>query len=267
MRCLKKKKGHEKDGQNKIAPNNKLYLLLLVVAVALTVISLSVKKCGAAFTIWTSITCGCIASILVAWFIDAANCRQLIRKNKENREALFTNLYQVFDSGLQLLVFEAAEDGHNTDSRKWYEWIELADKQALANPDMLPASIRCRMAFFKDVAEQVFAIKRQEAMLLDAGIICQEDIQALSSILEICDLSRTSIRSKNSDEDRIRAFNTNCALIRGLIGFAPSLRPINELMIEPRLYQMYLEAQKEAHTPEISQERPAPNSEQARNET
>ena len=87
-----------------IAPNNKLYLCLLLGATALTGISLIVQECDAAFTIWTSITCGGIASIVVAWLIDAANCRQLNKKAVEHRKTLLSNLYHVFDNGLQLLI-------------------------------------------------------------------------------------------------------------------------------------------------------------------
>ncbi len=37
-----------------------------------------------------------------------------------------------------------------------------------------------------------------------------------------------------------------------LIGYAPSLRPINEMMIEPMIYCMYLEEQEETYTSEAS---------------
>lgn len=253
MDCLKKKEKSERAELKKITPNNKLYLRLLLASVVLTIASLAIKDHAAAFTIWTSFSCGCIASSLIAWLVDAANCRQITRKNHENREALFANLYHVFDNGLQLLVFEVAENEHCLDSKEWYTWTDLAEKQAVAKPELIPAYIRSLMTFFDDVAEQVFAIKSQEAMLLDAGIICQEDIQALSTILTICDTSRSTFRSKECDEDCLRFFNTNCGLIRGLIGFAPSLRPINEIMVEPRLYRMYLAAEQNSHQFEGSQ--------------
>ena len=247
--CIKKNGKPEKLEEKKISPNNKLYLLLLIAAVILTFASLSVKGHTAAFTIWTSISCGCIASIIIAWLIDAANCRQITRKNKENREALFANLYHVFENGIQLLIFGVAEDKHCTVSDRWYVWIELANKQAQDKPEMIPSLIRSLMIFFDDVAEQVFAIKNQEALLLDAGIICREDIQALSTILTICDYSRSTFQSKDHNENCLRLFNTNCALIRGLIDFSPSLRSINDMMIEPRLYQMYLEEKEKLCTP------------------
>lgn len=244
MDCLKKKEETERVEIKKITPNNKLYLRLLLASVVLTFASLLVREHSSAFTIWTSFSCGCIASSLIAWLIDAANCRQLTKKTQENRETLFANLYHVFDNGLQLLVFEVAKNEHCLDSKEWYAWMDLADKQAQAKPEQIPSFIRCLMAFFDDVAEHVFAIKSQEATLLDMGIICQEDIQALSTILKICDTSRSTFWSKESYEACFRFFNTNCGLIRGLIGFAPSLRPINDMMIKPVLYQMYLDKER-----------------------
>lgn len=254
MDRLKKKEKAERQKAKKISPNNKLYFSLLLGAIVLTGLSLFVQKCDAAFTIWTSITCGGIASILVAWLIDTANCRQITRKNKENRETLFANLYHVFDNGIQLLAFVVAENQHCTDSEKWFEWVELANKQAKAKTELIPTFIRSLMTFFDDVAEQVFAIKSQEATLLDAGIICQEDIQSLSIILTICDASRSTFQSKETNEDCFRHFNTNCGLIRGLIGYSPSLRPINDMIIEPRLYQMYLEENVKPDTSENFQD-------------
>lgn len=238
------KKKQEAVEAKAIAPNNKLYLLLLLGAIVLTGLSLLVQGCDSAFTIWTSITCGGIASIVVAWLIDVANCRQLNKNAAEHRKTLLSNLYHVFDNGLQLLILESAEKDHNTDSKKWYEWIETVDKQAMNDPALIPASIRSLMIFFDDLAEQVFAVKSQEAMLLESGIICQEDIQALSTILSTCDAARATYR-----------------------GYAPSLRLINDMMIEPTLYRKYLEEQEKTRTSEAGQALPVLNPKQEGNET
>ena len=262
-----KKKKQKAEKTNAFVPNQKLYFWLLLGATALTGLSLLVHECKAVFTIWTSITCGGIASIVVAWLIDTANCRQLNKKAVEHRKTLLSNLYHVFDNGLQLLILESAEKDHYTDSKKWYEWIETVDKQAMNDPALLPSFIRSLMVFFDDLAEQVFAVKSQEAMLLESGIICQEDIQALSTILSMCDLARSTYRSKDSDYKCFQQFSTYCGLIRGMVGHAPSLRPINDMMIEPTLYRKCLEAQEETRTSEASQAPPVSNPKQKGNDT
>ena len=243
-----KKKKQETVKAKAIAPNNKLYLWLLLGAIVLTGLSLLVQSCDAAFTIWTSITCGGIASIVVAWLIDIANCGQLNKKAVEHRKTLLSNLYHVFDNGLQIFILESAEKDQCTDLKGWYEWIETADKQAMNDPALIPSFIRSLLVFFDNLAEQVFAIKSQEAILLESGIIRQEDIQALSTILNTCDLARATYRSTDSDYECFQRFSTYCGLIHGLIGYAPSLRPINDMMIEPTLYRKYLEVQGKTHT-------------------
>ena len=241
---IKRQKKQEAVKEKAIAPNNRLYFWLLVGAIALTSISLLFQRCQAVFTIWTSITCGGIASIIVAWRIEVANFQLQIQKAVEHREALLSNLFHVFDHGLQLLAFESAENDQCTDSKKWYEWIENVENQAMNDPALIPTFVRILMVFFDDIAEQVFAVKSQEAVLLESEIIGQEDIQALSTILNICETARAIYQSKDSDNTCFQQFSTNCGLIRGLIDYAPSLRPINDLMIEPILYRKYFEAQE-----------------------
>ena len=135
------------------------------------------------------------------------------------------------------------------------------------DPELIPTFIRILMVFFDDLAEQVFVIKSQEAILLGSEIICQEDIQALSTILNICETARAIYQSKDSDNTCFQQFSTNCGLIRGLIDYAPSLRPINDLMIEPILYRKYFEAQEKTYTSKASQTFPVSNPRQAGKET
>ena len=259
---IKKKRKQETMEAKAISPNNKLYFWLLVGAVALTCASLSVQECDAVFTIWASITCGGIASIIVAWLIEVSNCRYLTKKAVEHREALLSNFYHVFDHGLQLLAFESAENDHRTDSKKWYEWIENVENQAMNDPALIPTFNRILMVFFDDLAEQVFAVKSQEALLLESEIICPKDIQALSTILNTCDIARATFRSKDNAETCFRQLTMNCRFIRRLIGFAPSLRPINDMIIEPTLYCMYLESQEATQISEENQDCPVSNEKQ-----
>ena len=259
---IKRQKKQEAVKEKAIVPNNKLYLGLLLAAIALTCASLLFQERQAVFTIWTSITCGGIASIIVAWLIEVANCRHLTKKAVEHREALLSNLFHVFDNNLQLLVFESAEIDHCTDSKKWYEWIENVDKQAMNDPALIPTFIRILMVFFDDLAEQVYAVKNQEAVLLESKIIIQEDIQALSTILNTCDTAKALFRSKENDDSCFQQFIIYCRMICRLIGYAPSLRPINDMMIEPTLYCKYLESKEETHMSEENQDCPGSNEKQ-----
>jgi len=87
-------------------PNHKLYLLLLAAFIVLTIVSLWVKDNNAVFTICISITCGAIASILVAWLIDEANCRQANTKVFEYRRIILGDLHSSFDVGAAQMEWE-----------------------------------------------------------------------------------------------------------------------------------------------------------------
>ena len=132
---------------------------------------------------------------------------------------------------------------------------------------LITAFIHSLMIFFDDLAEQIFAVKSQEAVLLESRIICQEDIQALSTILSICDTSKATFRSKDSDDKCFQQFITNCRLIRNIINFAPSLRSINNRMIDPMLYRMYLESEGKTYISQENQDDPVSKQKQTRHET
>ncbi len=233
---------HQSNGQTgkttsgNCSPNHKLYILLLLAAIGLTVVSLLFQNNHVVFSIWTSITCGGIASIVVAWLIDITNCRTTYKRLLENRKTLLQNLYNTFDTSLQLIIYETSYNIQCIDSKKWHEWIESTNELAADNHDLIENYNRSFIVFFDDIAEQIFAIKSQEAILLDAGIIQSEDVQALSTILSICDATKVLYQSTHDETVRFSQFVTICSLLYRMISFAPSLRPINDLKIEPRLY-------------------------------
>ena len=236
----KKKRKTERLKTNTSIPNNMLYLMLLIGATVLTALSLFVEESKAAYTIWTSISCGAIASVLVAWLIDVANCRREMKKILKNRETLFANFYHTFSNGIQLLVFECACIDKCNDSKRWYEWVSVSYELATLYPDHISSLLRSLMIFIDDVEEQIIAIKGQEATMLDAGIIFQDDIEALSTMKNLCDFSKTTYNSKISNIECFEQIKTNLGIIRGLLGYAPSLQPIKDMMVEPILYRVFL---------------------------
>ena len=137
----------------------------------------------------------------------------------------------------------------------------------MSDPALIPRYFNCLKGFLYDLAEQVFTVKSQEAIHLEFGIIRQKDIEALSTILKSCDLERTTVWSKDNDYNCFKEIRTYCGLIHGLIGYAPSLRPINDLNIEPTLYRKDLEVQKKTHISAANQVLPVSNPKQAENET
>ena len=102
---------------------------------------------------------------VLAWLIDITNCRTTYKRLLENRKTLLQNLYNTFDTSLQLIIYETAYYIHCIDSKKWYEWIESTNRLAVDNHDLIEDYNHSFIVFFDDIAEQIFAIKSQEAIL------------------------------------------------------------------------------------------------------
>ena len=201
---------------------------------------------GQMFTIATGLSCGCVASVLVAWLIDEANCKRDAQEADNNYRIIFKRLYFVFDADLQIVIHEAARFIRDDTPRKWDDWIACAYHQIETDPSVIPDYNRYLMQFFDEIAEQVIMILGQEAVLLQTGIICEKDIQALRGIFSFCELSRSVFRSKSTEEFVSKRFQTNLRLMRATIAYSPALRPINDVLVEPTLYRTALEADAEA---------------------
>ena len=233
-------------------PNRLFYSLLFACALALMLLCLLIPaERERWFTIVTGFSCGGLASVLVAWLIDEANCIRDARRAMQNSHALFRNLFSVFDNSLQLLILEVVKQLQEDVPRKWFEWIKCAMAQEKSNPELIGYYNRCLMIFFDDVAEQIIAIKGQEAVLLEAGIITDDDILALTTMLSICDLARTEYNSKQSDQELANQFAVRCSLLHATVGFSPSLRSINNKNVEPMMYRMTLQNKENQKTEEV----------------
>ena len=156
-------------------------------AIVFTGCSLFVKDDSTIFTIWTSTSCGCLASVIVAWLIDIENCRRATDRAIRNRAALLGDFYHVFDDGLQLLILRSAELSQYNEAKKWYEWIEIAYEQTDQNHELFIEIHLHIKSFLNDLSDQISIIKQQEATLLETNIIYEKDIMALSTIKTACD--------------------------------------------------------------------------------
>ena len=220
------------------APNHKFYLVLLLIAVIITILSFFVEKNDSAFTIWTSISCGAIASIIVAWLIDEANCRQAEEVAKENRETLFKRLSSAFENGLQILIYECLVYTKENSSKKWFEWTQYAYLLTEGHPEFRGDYNYAMYLFFEGIYAQGVIIQAQEASLLKAGIVMKEDVEAISSMISVCDLAKRKYDSKTKEEELAKFNNTFCNLLRNIIRYSPAMKEINEKSFESSLYQL-----------------------------
>ena len=229
-------------------PNRKFYIVLLLFSVILTSLASFVEEYTGVYTIWISISCGATASIIVAWLIDEANCRKAKEVAKENRETLFKRLFSTFENSLQILIYECLVYTKENSSRNWFEWTQCAIHLTEKYPEFRNDCNRSIYLFFEDVMAQVIIIQSQESSLLENGIITREDIEALSSMISICDMARRKNNSKKEENETAKWNDTCCKLLRNVISYSPTMKEINEKSFESTLYQMMIQAQKREST-------------------
>lgn len=240
-----KKEGNQETGEKKIAPNHKLYFVMMLAAIGFTAISFFLDHNKPLFTVWTSTACGGLASVIVAWLIDNANCKRAFAQVQENRRILLSNLEHAFTNGVQILIVECLNPAQDSDSKSWYIWVGEVFEKAKAEKKLLPLVNKSMRVLFDDISEHVYLLKAQETALLESGILCDKDIKALSTMQSICDASRHYYEAADSDRDCFQRLSTNCNLLRGIIDYAPSLKPINDVPVDPWLYQMSIENETE----------------------
>ena len=209
-------------------PNRMLYITLLIIALVLTLLCITIPQISPWFAIGTGICCGAVASIIVAWLIDIYNCNQASARAIEHRDILFNNQY--------------CEDYQ--DMKKWYEWIRCAYDQTIKTPDFCSEFNRIISQFLGNIKEQTLNIQCQESLLLEFGIICGEDVDAFNGILNTCDVAKAEYHSKKYNslegdkEIASRFVKRWCYILQSIIDQSPSLRLINNRLIEPRIYKL-----------------------------
>lgn len=118
-------------------PNIKLYIILIIVALSLTLISYFMLTENKIFTIFAGIGSGAIASVIIAWLIDYFGTRQ---KNILN-EQIINHLFSQFDLSIEyelgLIIVECAKEDNNIDLKYNYSIAEVIE--IIKNADgMLP---------------------------------------------------------------------------------------------------------------------------------
>lgn len=231
-------------------PNRELYIWLLVIAIILMLLCFDIPIIQERwFSIAVGLTGGVFASVLVAWLIDEANCRRDEQEAKVNYNTLFRDLIFVFNNGLQVLILATEDYLHDDTAKKWHEWVDSAYEQTLHHPDLIPWFNEQIVMFSDDLMKQIKRVMGQDAVLLKSGIICRDDIQALSTMLTACELSNTIFNTEKDESKCCAQLKTTCGLIRSMVDFGPSLQPINDIMVEPTIYKLSLKLEQKEKAP------------------
>ena len=226
---------------NLFTPNRALYAVLLIISLLIIVCSTFLPQQCILFTIVSGIGCGGFSSTLIAWLIDEANAKMAFEKSKNNRKILFKKLSDCFDHGLQILILDVKKQVTDTKDRKWYEWIDDAHEIVKTNPSYSKDYLISTRVFLKNVAESVYDIQAQSALMLEYGIIDKTDIEAFKVIITICELAEKDYRLEKDENKRIENITLYCGLLKGLLEYSQAMRVINEMTVEPFLYNTAVE--------------------------
>lgn len=225
-------------------PNRKQYIILLALAVALVLLSLAIPTTSPLFAILTGTGCGGVASVIVAWLIDEANCRQNNQKAKAARDATFRELNLLFESSVQIFAHLCEQQGDTVDETstyKWFEWIDRAFSLSSNAPESLKPCCFAALSFFNDISEEARVLRLQGAHLLDSGLVQPEDMRALSAIQTICVLTGHEYNTYGISQEFGKRCSLNVGLIKNTLDSSPLLAAINEKQVGITLYQSLAE--------------------------
>lgn len=228
----------EKSVINQLAPKRMMYFVLLIITISITIAFGMIPQENTWFTVGTGIGCGGIASTIVAWLIDEANHKRDMKRISVNREILFERLSSSFSNGLQILILNVKQHVQDDIPRTWYEWIDSSHQITESIPEYSKKHIISMRLFFDEITEQMYQLDTQNAVMLEHNLIEKKDIEALSTVLSICDLVKYEFNTAMDEAKLTRSIKTYCGVIKGAIEYSANLKFINDMIIEPRLYTM-----------------------------
>lgn len=223
------------------APNNKLYFALFFGAIILTGASICFKDDKVVFTICTSIACGGIASIIVAWLLDVANCREKNAKTNRNTEAIYDRIFNCFETGIQSftwLIDLSGEAINETTEKTWDGWITHAYDRIGNNTDFLFRFCSGFCVFTDSLAAEVKAVYNQSAHLLDVQILSSDELKTLATILDICAMTKQDFSLNGVSIQLAKRYKQNCEILKKALSESVILSPINEKQIGSNLHRV-----------------------------
>ena len=236
-------KSEQKDSSLEIyRPNHALYRWLLVAATVIAFLSALIPQSNPLFSILIGIGSGGIASVAVAWLIDITTCRQKNEKTSETRRIVFSRLRFVIESGIQLFVMQCFRLKATTDfhcQKQWMEWMRMACDASKNDPEELQLFCKQCCVLADDIKEQTGIINSQAVLLLDLGIMGEDEKQELSAILNICDLYKPDLKRFGFSPELADRFLGNYTLLHAIIEKLPIVCEINTAQIGSSIYQKF----------------------------
>ena len=167
-------------------PNKRLYPLLFSVSLLITIVALLIPADSKWFSLLSSIGCGAVASVLIAWLVELSNWRADRIRKTEIRKSYLNSFFNEFESGIlgfvQICCKAMAVPGDEP-HMTWHEWCVHAFNCIGDNKAYCVLFVESCVYFLEGLDAQLKQIENQKSALLASGIINPEDIRAASDIM------------------------------------------------------------------------------------
>ena len=213
-------------------PNRRLYPVLLTISLVISFCSLLIHVHSAWFTIVSSIGCGGVASVLVAWLIEYSNWRAQQEKTLLNRETVLRDFFNKFDSGVGAFVHLSLDETLCKEplvEMPWIDWVELSYDKISENSELIRYYVDACRVFLDGIEAQATVINGQKSILLDQKILEADDIKAISAILSYCTYVHWNQLPQIITMKEAKQFRDHCFLIHVFLKDAPVLCEANEI--------------------------------------
>lgn len=215
---------------DKYGPNSKLYITILLVLVIIMIITVSGTSLSFE-NILNNLAIGAIASLIVAWMIESADCRKKNRERVEKENLIFSE-YKGYSSELCMYVARRAVNlAENAEERTFAQWLyilsDLNKYKCPAPQEMRKRSYLHIVMMVKTIKSSLIVLQQQYAVLVDSNIVDTNDFRKhaksqsllcddICDCLEIHDFSDFAISETN---DMIKT------LIENVDSFFPGYLP------------------------------------------
>ena len=181
--------------------NSHLYRSLLGCAVLITAFAFCFQTASPWFAIFTGIGAGGIASIIVAWLIDLANCREKAQRGNDIIGNIWATLCFILTAFPPMYIEISANIDHKDEKHTWICWKDLLVSELNKTPEeTIQESLKDTFTASTDmfVREALYIINHRAQLIAD-GIITERWVYSLESILQEISLCKTMM-----DHDKIR---------------------------------------------------------------
>lgn len=207
-----------------------LYVCLLLLFLAISLISLLISMDSPWFTLVTSFGCGGLASVLVAWLVDIAICKINNNKAKLYQKEIFSELISSFETGIQPFIFECEllDESCKQQSKTWKEWLEISHSLCKNKETFVYKYV----VFERDISEKIKILNYQRAQLRQDGIIDENDYKVIGQIQSWCSLVETEFETYGATEAFLHSFDLKNKVLYSYLSASSAINVINTIMIK-----------------------------------